>query len=174
MANKDKGGTLGSLVLVKLEGGSSTRHKKPVAGASNEVIAVQGKDSNKSPLVKIKEGIAEYFSFTPLTPAEARKALTRTRSVTYNGVSSKQESLVNAGATGKSRSVKVYFATEQLIGGKKVASVNVPLPASYTFNDMFEKLMASPKNTHIARITSPQGRSVSFKTPFKKSNGSAT
>lgn len=158
-----KGGVLGSFVLVKLDKGTSKRY----SGDEDSRKDIAGTTSPKSPLVYVKEPIAKLFAFKELTPTEARKFATRQVKTKISGKEVTITTTVASGATGASRSVTVRFTKLMDIGGKQVASVKIAMPSSYTFNNMIEELVEGPQSGNIASIVSPEGRSVTYRTPYK-------
>jgi hypothetical protein len=163
-----KGGVYGSFVMCQFPNGSSWRYEKQEEGASVEVKALdkQKTGSNKSPMAKVKEPVAKYFSIPIVVPAEMLKASVRTKNLTINGVTHESKSAIKMGATGKSRSIAVKFKKLTKIGGKDVASVKITMPYSYTMRDMITFLMQSSVSNNIAAIVSDKGNSWTFGTAF--------
>jgi hypothetical protein len=159
-----KGGVYGSFVMVKLKKGTSKRFLKD--GAEKEVIA--GYQSSKSHMVYIKEPIAKYFGFTEVTPADMLKDFTKTVKTKVNGKAVELKTMVSQGATGAGRSVTVKFTKLVKIGGKDVASIKIAMPNSHTFGNMVQEIMESKSSGDIAAIVSPEGKSMTFKTPYNK------
>lgn len=163
-----KGGTYGAFVMCQFPNGTSWKYEKIALNASAEVKekAKKGKGSNKSPMAKVKKPIAKFFAIPLVVPMEMVKGSIRTRMLNINGIAHETKSLAVMGATGRSRSVTVRFKKLEDIGGKKVASVNIPMPYSYTMTDMITFLMSSSKSNSIAAIVSDKGNSWTFGTPY--------
>ena len=159
-----KGGVYGSFVMVKLKKGSSKRFDDK--GAEKEVIP--GYKSSKSHMVYIKEPIAKFFGFDQVTPADMLKDFTKVVKTKVNGKAVELKTMVSQGATGAGRSVTVKFTKLVKIGGKDVASIKVAMPSSHTFGNMVQEIMESKSSGDIAAIVSPEGRSMTFKTPYNK------
>lgn len=157
-----KGGVFGSFVMVKLDKGTSKKYT-PEGGVKKNI---EGTTSPKSPLVYIKSPIAKFFGFQEVTPADIIRLSKRKVKTKINGKEVTVDTIVSSGATGASRSVAVKFTKLISIGGKQVASVKIAMPSSYTFGDMVTLLTEGPKAGDIAAIVSPDGRSVTFKTPY--------
>jgi hypothetical protein len=172
-----KGGVLGGFVMCHFPNGTSWRYGKHPAGASEEVKAREkgGKDkTNKVEYAKVKEPIAKFFAIPIVVPAEMLKASIRTKKLTINGVTHESSSAVKMGATGRSRSVTVKFKSLQTIGKKKVASVRVTMPSSYTMKDMITFIMQSGRAGTVAAIVSDKGNSWTFGTAYTpKKTGTA-
>lgn len=161
------GGISSDYVLCSLPNGTSWNYKDksvdPKTQSKEAVAAAKLKTgSNKSPMVYIKEHVAKFFEIPTVTPEEMQKAMVRTKSLTYNGETHESTSLAtNMGATGKSRSVRVVFKKAETINGKKVLSVNIPMPSSYTFGNMVKLLLSRPNvAAKIAQIVSPSGKAL--------------
>jgi hypothetical protein len=172
-----KGGVYGSFVMCQFPNGSSWKYNKQDPGASEEVKALdkQKVGSNKSPMAKVKEPVAKYFSIPIVVPSEMLRASVRTKKLTINGVAHESKSAVKMGATGKSRSITVKFKKLTKIGGKDVASVKITMPYSYTMRDMITFIMQSNKSNNVAAIVSDKGNSWTFGTAYnakRKGSGS--
>jgi hypothetical protein len=163
-----KGGVYGGFVMCQFPNGSSWKYHKDKEGDSEEVKAANKKKdgSNKSPMAKVKEPIAKFFAIPIVVPAEMLKASLRTKNLTINSVAHKTVSAVKMGATGRSRSVTVKFKSLQTIGKKKVASVKVTMPYSYTMKDMITFIMQSARANTVAAIVSDKGNSWTFGTVY--------
>jgi hypothetical protein len=159
-----KGGVFGSFVMVKLTKGTSKRFDSAGKLKPN----LPGFGSAKSHLVYIKEPIAKYFGFTEVTAADMVKESTKKVKTTIQGKPQEVITMVSQGATGASRSVAVKFTKLVKIGGKEVASIKIAMPSSHTFGNMVQEIMESKNSGDIAAIVSPEGRSMTFKTPYNK------
>jgi hypothetical protein len=164
-----KGGVYGGFVMCQFPNGTSWKYDKVALNASAEVkeMAKRKDGSNKSPMAKVKEPIAKFFAIPIVVPAEMLKASIRTKKLTINGITHETKSAVKMGATGRSRSVTVKFKSLQTIGKKKVASVKVTMPYSYTMRDMITFIMQSGKAGTVAAIVSDKGNSWTFGTSYK-------
>jgi hypothetical protein len=162
------GGVLGGFVMCQFPNGTSWKYRKETATTSEETkVADKKKEgSNKSPMAKVKEPIAKFFAIPIVVPAEMLKASLRTKNLTVNGMTHKTVSAVKMGATGRSRSVTVKFKSLQTIGKKKVASVRVTMPYSYTMKDMITFIMQSQRANTVAAIVSDKGNSWTFGTAY--------
>jgi hypothetical protein len=169
MAMGQKGGIRSDFVMVNFPGGTSWRYGKHPAGASEEIKAMDKAKggSNKLPYAKVKKAVALFFNMPIATMEDMLKASTRTKNLTYNAITHKSTSLANVGATGKGRVVRVNFKKVQTIGKKKVASINIPMPPSYTMGNMIKYLMSSTKGATIASVISPAGKSWVFDSKYK-------
>jgi hypothetical protein len=166
-----KGGVYGSFVLVKLTKGTSKRYKNKSADAKATETA-KDKASSRSPLVYVKEPIAQFFGFAQVSKTDLLKDSTKSVKTTINGQVRTVKTTVNSGATGAGRAVTVKFTKLEKIGGKDVASVRVAMPSSHTFGNMVDELINAKNNESIAAIVSPSGRTMTFKTPYHpKLNG---
>lgn len=159
-----KGGVYGSFVMVKLTKGTSKRFKPD--GAEKEVIP--GYKSSKSHMVYVKEPVAKFFGFAEVTPADMLKEFTKKVKTKVNGKEVELSTMVSQGATGAGRSVTVKFTKLVKFGTKEVASVKVAMPNSHTFGNMVQEIMESKAAGDIAAIVSPEGKSMTFKTPYNK------
>jgi hypothetical protein len=83
-----------------------------------------------------------------------------------NGKEATVKTMVSMGATGASRSVTVRFTKLVTIGGKSVASIKIAMPSSHTFSNMVQEIMESKTSGDVAAIVSPEGQSMTFKTPY--------
>lgn len=155
-----KGGTLGSFVMCNFPNGTSKTY--PSKEQESQKI------NKKSPVVYVKEPVAKFFNFKEMTISEVRDLSKRTVQTIINGKKETIETMVRVGSTGASRSVTVRFTALQTIGKKSVASVNIAMPTSYTFGDMVKLLSENKeRGAVIAQIVSPDGRAVTFRTPYK-------
>lgn len=159
-----KGGVYGSFVMVKLEKGTSKRFLTD--GKEKEVIP--GFKSSKSHMVYIKEPIAKFFGFKEVTPADMLKSFSKQVKTKINGKAAEVTTLSSQGATGAGRSVTIKFTKLINLGGKDVASIKVAMPSSHTFGNMVQEIMESKSSGDIASIVSPEGKSMTFKTPYNK------
>jgi hypothetical protein len=158
-----KGGVYGSFVMVKLEKGTSKEF--PLKGA--EANATTAGKYKKSPLVYIKAPVAKYFGWKEITQADMLRTMVRKVETMINGKKETVEKMVPQGSTGASRSVTVKFTKLVNIGGKEVASINIAMPTSHTFANMVQEIMESKQGTEaVAAIVSPDGKSMTFKTPY--------
>ena len=170
------GGIRSDFVMCEFPDGTSwkygsTQAQKAGAGNNAGVLSEQKKEANKnksgsnrSPMAYVKEAVAKYFLIPIVTPEKMQKAMLRTKELTFDGEKHKTSSLAtNMGATGASRSVTVVFKKPTDIGRKKVASVRVTMPYSYTVANMVKFLMGSPAvAANIAQIISPSGKTIRF------------
>jgi hypothetical protein len=165
-----KGGTYGSFVMVNMTKGTSKNFKmgKGVQGKAD------AKAYKKPSVVWIKEPIAKYFGFTEITPADMIKMSTKEIDTKINGKVAKVTTMVNMGATGAGRSVTVKFTKLTKIGGKDVASVKIAMPTSHTFANIVQEIMESKNAGDVAAIVSPEGRSMTFKTPYSPKHHKTT
>lgn len=164
-----KGGVYGGYVMVEFKGGTSKEF--PLTKTTKAAPTDKAAKSRKSPMAYVKQPIAEFFGWEPLTKKEAVKAMTRTVETMINGKKETVEKMVNMGTTGASRSVTVKFTKLQKINGKDMASIKIAMPTSYTFSNMIQKILESNKGTaDIAAIVSPDGSSKTFGTPYNKKN----
>jgi hypothetical protein len=177
-----KGGVYGAFVACIFRDGTRKRFDQPdkgggsggansgdQAGSTEVNKALEDQKKGKSPysgMVFIKAPIVKFFGWEQATAQDVQKAKIRTYKRKYNGMEMEVQSMVSMGATGKSRSVTVRFTALQQIGGKKVASIKIAMPSSYTYKDMVNKIMSSNNNGSIAAIVSPAGKSMAFKTPY--------
>lgn len=157
-----KGGVYGSFVMVDFKKGTSKRFMED--GKVKPVIA--GTTSSKPSVAWVKEPVAKYFGLTEITPADMLKKASRQVKTKINGKEQTVTTQVSMGATGASRSVTVRFTKLVKIGGKDVASVKVAMPSSHTFSNMVQELMESKNSGDVAAIVSPEGKSMTFKTPY--------
>lgn len=169
MAMGQMGGVRSDFVMISFPNGNSWKYKKLPESASKELKEAANKKvgSNKSPYAKVKHAVALFFNMPIVTMEEMLKTSTRTKNTTFGGIKHTTQSLSNVGATGKGRSVKVNFKTVQTISGKKVASLNIPMPPSYTMRDIIKYLMSSQKGGVIASIVSPAGKTWTFAARYK-------
>jgi hypothetical protein len=137
-------------------------------GASTAAATTKTEPNKKSPVVWIKEPIAKYFGFKEITPADMLKMSTREVMTKINGNAQKIKTMVNMGSTGAGRSITVKFTKLVKIGGKDVASVKIAMPTSHTFANMVQEIMEAKTSGDVAAIVSPEGRSMTFKTPYNK------
>jgi hypothetical protein len=165
-----KGGVYGSFVMVKLTKGTSKSFKtgKGVQGK------IDAKAFKKPSVCWIKEPIAKYFGFSEITPADMIKESTRIVNTKINGKAVTVTTMVNMGATGASRSVTVRFTKLVRIGGKDVASIKIAMPTSHTFANIVQEIMESKTSGDVAAIVSPEGRSMTFKTPYSPKHHKTT
>jgi hypothetical protein len=171
-----KGGVYGSFVMVRLKKGNSKRYANDPAKAKVSAAKLTGQgigDSDKCPIVYIKDPIAKFFGFEIINPMDMVQLMTKEVTTKINGKEEKIKKLVSMGATGASRSVTVRFTALQTIAGKKVASVKVAMPSSHRFSDMLQELMVGPRAGVIAQIVSPEGKAMTFKAAYnpKKKGG---
>lgn len=158
-----KGGVFGSFVMIEFKKGKS---KEFPLGTKEGADAAGGK-SKKSPLAYIKAPIAKYFGWAEITQADMLRIMTKKVKTKINGKEVEVEKMVPSGATGASRAVTVKFTSLVTIGGKDVASINIPMPTSHTFANMVQEIMESKQGTDkIAAIVSPAGKAMTFKTPY--------
>ncbi len=157
-----KGGVYGSFVMVNFTKGTSKRFMED--GKVKPVIA--GTGSSKPSVAWVKEPIAVFFGFTQITAADMLKKASRQVKTKINGKEQTITTQVSMGATGASRSVTVKFTKLVTIGGKQVASVKIAMPSSHTFSNMVQEIMESKNAGDIAAIVSPEGQSMTFKTPY--------
>jgi hypothetical protein len=157
-----KGGVYGSFVMVKFTKGTSKEYPLKTEGTAG---AKKG-ESRKSPVAWVKEPIAKYFGLTEITPADMIKLSTKTVKTKINGKDETITTMVSMGSTGAGRSVTIKFTKLVSIGGKSVASVKIAMPTSHTFSNMVQEIMESKAAGDIAAIVSPEGRSMTFKTPY--------
>ncbi|WP_309736732.1 hypothetical protein [Chamaesiphon sp. OTE_75_metabat_556] len=169
-----KGGVYGSFVMVKFTKGTSKRYKMGAAAGAATTGAAAAKASPKSPIAYVKEPVAKYFGFTEVTPADMIKLSTKSVKTKINGQEKTVTTMVNMGATGASRSVTVKFTKLVKIGGKDVASIKIAMPTSHTFANMVQEIMESKTSGDVAAIVSPEGRSMTFKTPYTAKNATRT
>lgn len=163
-----KGGVYGSFVMVDFKKGTSKRFDKD----GKEKAHIPGTGSHKPSVAWVKEPIAVYFGFTQITPADMLKKSSRTVKTTINGKEQTITTMASMGATGASRSVAVKFTKLVKIGGKDVASIKIAMPSSHTFSNMVQEIMESKNAGDIASIVSPDGSSMTFKTPYNKKTAS--
>jgi hypothetical protein len=174
-----KGGVYGSFVMVRLKKGNSKRYANDPAKAKTSKAKVTGEgygNSDKCPIVYIKDPIAKFFGFEIINPMDMVRLMTKEVETTINGKTEKINKLVSMGATGASRSVTVRFKKLENIGGKKVASVNIAMPSSHRYSDMLQELMIGPKANLIAQVVSPAGKAMTFQaaySPKKAANRAA-
>jgi hypothetical protein len=161
-----KGGTYGSFVMCELKKGTSKRYK--LAGSKG--ATTPDKANKKSPICWIKEPIAKYFGFSEITPADMIKLSTKEVKTMINGKAETIKTMVSMGSTGAGRSVTVKFTKLVKIGGKSVASIKIAMPTSHTFSNMVQDIMESKTSGDVAAIVSPEGRSMTFKTPYNPKN----
>ena len=159
-----KGGVYGSFVMVKLAKGTSKRFKED----GTEKAVIPGYKSAKSHMVYIKEPIAKYFGFAEVTPADMLKEFSKKVKTKVNGKEVELTTMVSQGATGAGRSVTVKFTKLVKIGKKDVASVKIAMPNSHTFGNMVQEIMETKSSGDIAAIVSPEGKSMTFKSPYNK------
>jgi hypothetical protein len=157
-----KGGVYGSFVMINFTKGTSKRFDPE----GKEKKAIAGTGSSKPSVAWVKEPVAKYFGLTEITPADMLKKASRDVKTKINGKDQTVKTMVSMGATGASRSVTVRFTKLVTIGGKQVASVKVAMPSSHTFSNMVQELMESKNSGDIAAIVSPEGKSMTFKTPY--------
>ena len=171
-----KGGVFGGFVACKFEGGTSWRYHKPGKDDTAETVAASKltTGSNKSKIAFIKEPIAKFFKIQIPTKTELNESSVKTKKLTINGITHVSKSVVKQGATGRSRSVTVRFKSLQTIGGKKVASVKLAMPSSYTMGDMLRFLQASDRASVIAAIVSDKGNSWTYGTAYNPKKKAAT
>ena len=164
----NKGGVFGGYIACKFEGGTSWKYQKDQKGDSAETVKKNKdeKGTNKSKIAFIKEPIAKFFGIAIPTKAELNELSVQTKTLTINGVTHQSKSVVRQGATGRSRSVTVKFKFLQNIGGKKVASVKLAMPSSYTMADMLRFLQNSSRSNVIAAIVSDKGNSWTYGTAY--------
>jgi hypothetical protein len=157
-----KGGVLGSFVMIQFKKGTAKTFEKVSEKGSEE----SKKGRTLSPVAYVKEPIAKFFGWAVITPADMLKMSTRTMKMTINGKTQDVTTNVSMGSTGASRSVTVRFKSLQNIGGKQVASVKIAMPTSHTFGNMVQEIMETNKSNTIAAIVSPEGKSMTFGTPY--------
>lgn len=163
------GGVFGGFVLCQFRKGTSKKYKEGVA-----VAPPQGFSSSKSPLVYIKEPIANYFGFDILNRSEEKKIRTRKVTTIIQGKEVIQERRVSMGATGASRAITVKFKKLTNINKKNVASVRIAMPSSHTFGDMLDELLLKPEvAANIAVVISPDGKSTVYGTAYNPKNKAA-
>ena len=164
----NKGGVFGGYVACKFEGGTSWKYKKTDAADAKETVKENNQKggSNKSPIAFIKEPIAKFFGIAIPTKSELNEMSSITKTLTFNGVTRESKGVARQGATGRSRSVTVRFKGLQNIGGKKVASVKLAMPSSYTMGDMLRFLEKSNRSNIIAAIVSDKGNSWTYGTAY--------
>jgi hypothetical protein len=158
-----KGGVYGSFVMCELKKGTSKRYK---IGGSTATATTKTEANKKSPVVWIKEPIAKYFGFSEITPADMLRMSTKKINTKINGTAETVKKMVTMGSTGAGRSVTVKFTKLVKIGGKDMASIKIAMPTSHTFRDMVQEIMEAKTSGDVAAIVSPEGRSMTFKTPY--------
>jgi hypothetical protein len=157
-----KGGVHGSFVMVKFTKGTSKEYPMKTEGTTKAAAGA----SKKSPVAYVKEPIAKYFGLTEITPADMIKLSTKSVKTMINGKAETITTMVSMGSTGAGRSITVKFTKLVSIGGKSVASVKIAMPTSHTFGNMVQEIMETKASGDIAAIVSPEGRSMTFKTPY--------
>jgi hypothetical protein len=163
-----KGGVYGSFVMVDFKKGTSKRFDAD----GKEKAHIPGTGSSKPSVAWVKEPIAKYFGFTQITPADMLKKSARIVKTKINGKEQTITTQASMGATGASRSVTVKFTKLVTIGGKKVASIKIAMPSSHTFSNMVQEIMETKSSGDIAAIVSPEGQSMTFKTPYNPKTAS--
>jgi sorbitol-specific phosphotransferase system component IIBC len=169
MAMGQMGGIRSDYIMVHFPKGSSWKYGTLSKHASDELLLADKNknESNRPAYAKVKHAVALFFNMPIVTMEDMLKSSTRSKNLTYNGKSHKSQSLSKIGATGRGRAVKVYFKTVQTIGKKKVASVNIAMPPSYTMGNMIKYLMSTQNGDKIASIVSPLGQTWTFAARYK-------
>jgi hypothetical protein len=158
-----KGGTYGSFVMIEFKKGKS----KEFPLDKEKAEANKAAKYKKSPLAWVKAPIAKYFGWAEMTQADMLRLMTKQVKTKINGKEETVEKMVPSGATGAGRAVTVKFTKLVKIGGKDVASINIAMPTSHTFSNMVQEIMESKQGTDaIAAIVSPDGKAMTFKTPY--------
>jgi hypothetical protein len=163
-----KGGVYGSFVMIDFKKGTSKRFDKD----GKEKAHIAGTNSHKPSVAWVKQPVAKYFGLTEITPADMLKKASRTVKTTVNGKAQTLTTMVSMGATGASRSITIKFTKLVTIGGKSVASVKMAMPSSHTFSNMVQEIMESKTSGDVAAIVSPDGKSMTFKTPYNSKTAS--
>lgn len=173
------GGIRSDYVLCEFPGGSSWKFNKvSKPGAAKGGGSQKHDKTNKSPMAYVKEDVAKFFEIPRPVYKDIGQMMIKEQERTYNPVSTEgskgekrmvKSMATSMGATGKGRSVRVVFKSPQQIGGKSVASVNIPIPSAYTIGDINEFLMAGRQSSKIAQIVSDKGKAMRYATRSRKS-----